>query len=219
MSPVTLQWFPHPVSHTHTHLTLQHHPACLPVCPATAPASPPFTHIPLHSTHRSLPHPQGTAPKPLHSRTTSAHSHHSALDCPLIPTRLSSIRLLSGQKPAPATPGLFLVCQLPNDAWCAKHPARHHPHSPGRKRRGIKENIALAIIPEHGKDWIITQCNRNNKEKKPNHKNKTHHLYPSLKLAEFKAYNNFKITQTTVSSTLSFTLKKRPWGRVTFYES
>lgn len=161
MSPLTLQWFPpSPRYHTpsshhsitlHVSLSAQQQLQC-PLCSLT-----------------SLPHPQGTVPNPLHFHNIPAQPHHSTSDCTLIPTHLSSTRLLknSSQNPAPAMPGLFLVCQLPSDAQCAKHPARHHPRSPGRKRRGIKQNTAFSIITEHGKDLIITQRYKRNKEKKP----------------------------------------------------
>lgn len=167
-----------------------------PACPATAPVSPLSPHIP--------PTPAGhcTTTSPLPSYFSSPH--HRAPDCPLIPTYLSSIRLLSG-KPAPATPGLFLVCQLPSDAQRAKHPARHHPHSPGRKGRGIKQNTALSVITEHGKDLIITQCYRRSKEKNPTTKAKSITLSTSQTC--WVCLQELKITQTTNSSA-KFCIKK-----------
>lgn len=165
--------------------------------------------VPSVHSHPSPQYPQippiPAAPKLLHFHNIAAQPHHSTPDCPLLPTYLSSIRLPSSQKPAPATPGLFLVCQLPGDAQCAKHPARHHPRSPRRKRRGIKQNTALSVITKH----YYTVLQEKQRKKNPNHKSKPHHLYPSLKLAEFMAYKSFKITQTTNSSTESLFLEQR----------
>lgn len=102
MSPLTAVTPPRCITPS---LPPQHHPACPPVSPATAPVSPLSPHIP--------PTPTGpcTTTPPLPSYFSSPH--HRAPDWPLIPTYLSSIRLLSG-KPAPAC------------SWCASCPVMHN---------------------------------------------------------------------------------------------
>lgn len=198
MSPLTLQWFPQPVSHTA--LTPQHPPARLPVCSATAPVSPPFTHIPPTPTGhctKTPTLPQCMSSPPPQCSWLPPDSHPSSFNPP-------------AQQPNPSTSSAWFVPGVPTAQWSITCQA---PSQAPSSRRGIKQNTALSVITERGKHLIVTQCYRRNKEKKPNHKSKTHHFHPSLKLAEFVAYKSF-----TLPSTESFALK-RPWRRVNFSEA